>query len=91
MLRVSENGRYLVREDGSPFFGTEPSDVLSGEYPLARFLYVYVNRAPGKPLEPLVREFLGFVLSREGQKIVIKDGYLPLSAALVSEETTKIR
>jgi phosphate transport system substrate-binding protein len=81
----------LSAEEGSPFFGTEASDVLSGEYPLARFLYVYVNRAPGKPLEPLVREFLGFVLSREGQKIVIKDGYLPLSAALVSEETTKIR
>ena len=43
-----------------------------------RFLYVYVNRAPGKPLDPLVREFLKFVFSKEGQEIVVKDGYFPL-------------
>jgi phosphate transport system substrate-binding protein len=47
---------------------------------------VYVNRAPGKALDPVVREFLKFVFSREGQEIVLKDGYYPLPAAVVQEE-----
>jgi phosphate transport system substrate-binding protein len=66
-------------------------DVVSGKYPLARFLYVYVNRAPGKALDPVVREFLKFVFSREGQEIVLKDGYYPLPAAVVTEELAKIQ
>ena len=67
------------------------ADVVSGKYPLARFLYVYVNRAPGKALDPVVREFLKFVFSKEGQEIVLKDGYYPLPAAIVKEELAKLR
>jgi phosphate transport system substrate-binding protein len=65
----------------------EPSyeNCLSGEYPLARFLYIYVNRKPGEPLDKLTEEFLRFVLSKEGQEVVIKDGYFPLPKALVEE------
>jgi phosphate transport system substrate-binding protein len=77
------------KEDGT-FSSGSYDDVVSGAYPLARFLYVYVNRAPGKPLDPLVREFLKLVLSREGQEVVVKDGYLPLTAAIVSGERRKI-
>jgi phosphate transport system substrate-binding protein len=80
----------LAKKAGDPFFSTEPADVLSGRYPLSRFLYVYVNKAPNKPLDPLVREFLKFALSREGQEIVVKDGYLPVSAAIVAEELSKL-
>ena len=58
--------------------------MVSKKYPLARYLYVYVNKAPGKPLDPLVKEFLKLVLSREGQEVVVKDGYLPLTAAIVA-------
>jgi phosphate transport system substrate-binding protein len=65
-------------------------DVVSGKYPLSRFLYLYVNKAPNKPLDPVVREFLKLVLSSQGQETVIKDGYLPLTAALVQEERAKI-
>jgi phosphate transport system substrate-binding protein len=65
-------------------------DVVSKKYPLARFLYLYVNRAPGKPFDPLVKEFLKLVLSREGQEVVVKDGYLPLTPAIVSEELRKL-
>ena len=65
--------------------------MVSGKYPLARFLYVYVNRAPGKPLDPVVREFLRFVFSKEGQEIVVKDGYYPLPAKVVQEELAKIQ
>ncbi len=70
----------------------EPSmeNVMSGEYPLARFLYIYVNKEPGKELDPLVREFLKFVYSKEGQQVVIKDGYMPLPYKLVKEELDKL-
>ena len=64
--------------------------MTSGKYPLSRFLYLYVNKAPGKPLDPLVKEFLKLILSKEGQEVVVKDGYLPLSAGLVKEELAKI-
>jgi len=65
-------------------------NVLGGKYPLARFLYVYVNKEPNKPLDPLVQEFLKFVLSKEGQEIVVKDGYYPMSAALVAVDRTTL-
>ena len=58
----------------------------AGKYPLARFLYLYVNKAPGKPLPPLVAEFLKYVYSKAGQHIVIKDGYFPLPQTLISQE-----
>lgn len=80
----------LAKKAGEPFFTVEVSDVLSGKYPLARFLYVYVNVPPNQPLDPLVREFVKFMLSREGQEIVVKDGYIPLPANLVAEELAKL-
>lgn len=57
----------------------------SGEYPLARFLYLSVNRRPGTELDPLRREFLRYVLSSSGQADVKKDGYLPVTAAVATE------
>ncbi|MCK6681080.1 MAG: phosphate ABC transporter substrate-binding protein [Thermoanaerobaculia bacterium] len=66
-------------------------EAYSGKYPLARFLYVFVNKAPNKPLDPLVREFLKMVVAREGQEVVIKDGYYPLTAALAKEELAKVQ
>jgi phosphate transport system substrate-binding protein len=65
-------------------------DVKSGKYPLSRFLYVYINKAPGKPLDPLVKEYVKLILSREGQEVVVKDGYLPLPASIVKEELAKL-
>jgi phosphate transport system substrate-binding protein len=66
------------------------ADVVSGKYPLNRFLYIYINRAPGKPLDPLVKEFVKFVLSKEGQEVVVKDGYLPLSSEIVKQELATV-
>jgi len=80
----------LAEKEGGDFSSGAYDDVVSGKYPLARFLYIYVNKAPGKPLDPLVREFLKLVLSREGQEVVVKDGYLPLTATIVAEERRKI-
>ena len=79
----------LSEKEGGTFSSGSYDDVVSGKYPLARFLYIYVNRAPGKPLDPLVREFLKLVLSKEGQEVVVKDGYLPLTAAIASQERKK--
>lgn len=61
-----------------------------GSYPLARSLFVYVNRPPGGVLEPNTLEFLKLVLSKEGQATVVRDGYIPLSAAQASEERKRI-
>ena len=76
----------LAAKDGAPFVSTDPENVYAGKYPLARFLYVYVNQPPNKPADPLVKQFLAFVLSQEGQTIVVKDGYLPLTAKMVEQE-----
>jgi len=65
-------------------------DVLAHKYPLARFLYIYINKAPGKPLDPLVKEFVKLIYSKEGQEVVVKDGYYPVSAAIAKEELAKI-
>lgn len=80
----------LAEKDGGQFFDGSYLNVTSGKYPLWRFLYIYVNKAPGKPLDPLVKEYLRLILSKEGQEVVVKDGYLPLPAAIVREELTKL-
>ena len=64
---------------------------VRAKYPLQRPLYIYVNRAPGKPLEPLAREFLAFVLSEEGQQIGAVDGMLPLPLALAAAEQARLQ
>jgi phosphate transport system substrate-binding protein len=66
------------------------TDIASGRYPLQRYLYIYVNRKPGQPLDPLLKEFLRFVLSRQGQSLVSKDHYLPLPPAVDVQELEKL-
>ncbi len=65
----------------------EPSleNCLSGAYPMARFLYIYVNKKPNEPMDKLVHEFVKFVNSKEGQEIVVKDGYYPMPAAVATD------
>lgn len=65
-------------------------NVKNGSYPLWRFLYIYVNKAPGKPLDPLVAEFVKLIFGKEGQEGVVKDGYMPLSAAQCQQELAKL-
>jgi phosphate transport system substrate-binding protein len=80
----------LAEKAGGEYYGTDAETVLSGKYPLSRYLYLYINKTPNKPLDPLVREFVKFVLSRTGQETVVKDGYLPISAKLVEQELAKL-
>ena len=69
-----------------PFRDASLQNVLDGSYPLGRFLFLYVNKAPGEPLDPLVREFARFLFSREGQEIVIKDGCMPVPWEVAVDE-----
>ncbi|MCC6741681.1 MAG: phosphate ABC transporter substrate-binding protein [Planctomycetia bacterium] len=80
----------LAKSFGGTVFKPTYENSLSGKYPLARFLILYVENAPGKGMDPVVREFVRFVLSKEGQEIVVKDGYMPLTPALVKKELLKL-
>ena len=81
----------LTEKDGGKCVEATADNSYSSAYPLARFLYVYVNKAPGKPLDPLTREFVKLVVSREGQEGVVKDGYFPIPATIAKEELNKIQ
>ena len=81
----------LAKEAGTEFVSANPENAITGTYPLSRFLYVYVNKAPGKPLPPLTAEFIKLVLAREGQEAVVKDGYIPLPAKMAERELAKIQ
>ncbi len=73
----------ISKGEGLPYVEADAENSINGRYPLARFLYVYVNKDPNKPLSPLEREFFKLVFSRQGQDVVLKDGYIPLPAAVV--------
>lgn len=75
----------LSKKEGGKCAEAGLESVVSGEYPLGRFLYLYINKKPNEDLDPLRKEFLKFVLSKEGQQVVVKDGYLPLPYTKVKE------
>lgn len=80
----------LAKKAGDPYVPTEEKYVLSGQYPLSRYLYIYVNKAPNKPLNPLELEFMKMVLSKSGQTVVVKDGYLPLPAGVAAKSLAEL-
>lgn len=73
----------LGEKDGE-FVEPTYDNCLASKYPLARYLYVYVNKKSGEELPVLVKEFIRFVESKQGQEIVVKDGYFPLKAEMTS-------
>ena len=81
----------LAAKEGAKCYEADPDNAYAGTYPLSRFLFVYVNRAPGKALDPLTREFVKLLLSKEGQEVVIKDGYFPIPATIAKEELGKVQ
>jgi phosphate transport system substrate-binding protein len=81
----------LADKDGGKCVEATADNAYAGTYPLSRFLYVYVNKKPNEPLDPLTREFLKLVLSRAGQEVVVKDGYFPIPASVAKEELNKVQ
>lgn len=81
----------LAAAEGGPYVAPGLEAARDGTYPLHDEVYFYVNRAPGKPMDPKEREFIRYVLSQEGQRQVVRDGkYLPLPAGVVREQLKKL-
>lgn len=80
----------LSESTGDEAFTPDLKNAYSGDYPLARFLLVYINNNPGRELEPLRAEFIKLIFSRQGQEAVLKDGYFPLPASMAAEELERV-
>ena len=82
----------LARRAGEHPSQGSAADLLAGRYPLDRYLYIYVRRDPKGRIEPVTREYIQLVLSREGQRAIASGtlGYLPLSPAEIAEERRKL-
>lgn len=78
----------IAKKGSTDYIAATAESAVAGKYPLSRFLYVYINKHPNKPLSPLEGEFIKLVLSSQGQMVVVKDGYIPLPAS-VAEKTLK--
>ena len=81
----------LSKKQGDPFKEGTLKNVMDGSYPLGRFLYLYINKVPGESLDPLVTEFLKYIFSKEGQEVVIKDGYMPVPFEIAQQEIAKLQ
>jgi len=81
----------ISRTTGGQAFEANYDNALTGKYPIARFLYIYVNLDPHKPADPLIQQFMAFVLSKQGQEIVVKDGYFPLIPKMQAEQAAKLK
>ncbi|MBF4257258.1 phosphate ABC transporter substrate-binding protein PstS family protein [Vibrio anguillarum] len=79
-----------IAKQGDQFIAASYENILSGAYPLSRYLYVYVNKHPNQVLPPMQREFIRFIFSKQGQAIVGKDGYVPVSAEFAQQELAKV-
>lgn len=80
----------LATGPAEPFVAAEPANAYTGDYPLSRFLWLYVNHEPNTQLDPLRREFLMYLYSREGQLDVVKDGYFPVTYDLAARFLTQV-
>lgn len=79
-----------LSKSGDDYIEASPENAIKGAYPLSRYLYVYVNKAPNKPLAPLEREFIKLVMSKAGQEVVVKDGYIPLPSKVVERKLAEL-
>jgi phosphate transport system substrate-binding protein len=74
-----------------PYYEPSRETVAQRKYPLAQQVKLYINRAPGQPIDPKVKEYLRYVLSQEGQEDIARDGgYFPLSPELAAQERRKL-
>lgn len=81
----------LSKKANGSFYDASAANVLAKKYPLGRMLYVYVNKEPNKPLPAVVEQFLRYVLSKEGQEIVVKSGYIPLPAKVAAKQLDPLK
>jgi phosphate transport system substrate-binding protein len=84
------NAVPLAKDENSQPVPATVEHAYWGEYPIARFLYLSVNFQPGGQLDPLRREFIKYVFSKQGQEVVVKDGYFPVTADLAREALEQV-
>lgn len=75
----------IAKKSGDTAYDATGENCYAGKYPLERFLLIYFNRAPGKSTTPVVREFFRFIHCKEGQDVVLKDGFFPLNKKMVDK------
>lgn len=81
----------LAVHDGGPYHKANFDEVAAQTYPLSRVIYMFLNRDPEKPIDPVLEEFIKYCLSQQGQQAVVKDAiYTPLPAALDAKEAEKL-
>jgi phosphate transport system substrate-binding protein len=80
----------LTKKAGQPYVNADAAHALDGSYPLSRVLYIYINKHPNRPLDALQREFVKLILSKQGQQTVVRDGYIPLPATMVSKALAEL-
>ena len=80
----------LAKKEGAEPIAATPENAILDNYPLSRYLYIYVNKHPNKPLPPLEAEFIRLILSKTGQNVVLKDGYIPMPDKVVRKELEKL-
>ena len=78
-----------VSKKGDNFIDATAANAANGTYPLSRYLYVYINKHPNKDLSPMDREFIRYILSKQGQQVVEKDGYVPLPRTVIAKDLEK--
>jgi phosphate transport system substrate-binding protein len=81
----------IAAKPGAKCFDANADNAYAGEYPLARFLYIYMNVNPNQKLDPVRAEFVRFIFSKQGQQVVVKDGFFPVTASLASEDLKMMR
>lgn len=79
-----------IAKKGNEFIEATAENAANGTYPLSRYLYVYVNKQPNKDLAPMEKEFLRYVLSKQGQQVVEKDGYVTLPKSVVAKDLEQV-
>jgi phosphate transport system substrate-binding protein len=75
----------LAAVSGDKCYDTSPASTYSGNYPLSRYLRLYLNKAPSKALDPAMLEFVKYVLSRDGQTDTVNSGFYPITEAIRSK------
>ena len=80
----------ISKESGEPAVSPTYEDISNEKYPLSRYLNLYIVNTPGKPTDPTVKDFLEFILSKEGQEIALANGMLPLAKSSIMEELSKL-
>lgn len=81
----------LAAKEGDAFSPADAEHALDGSYPLARTLFVYINKHPNRKLDPMQAEFLKMILSKQGQEVVVRDGYIPLPAAVAAKAAAALQ